>query len=261
MKTHKNVLILGDLHLGDANFRLEQDLIKLLNSQKFDCIIIGGDTFDTWRGDNIENVMYKYKNIFKTLKGKKNVIFIKGNHDPNLDELEKSGFKVVNHYRYKTSNGKKVKVLHGHEFDKYREWFQIIGKITSYLEEKINRLLKFFRIPIALRFVRLWFGFDRPTIWMALRKKHYIYSDSNVLIYGHTHLPMKGHVKGIEIYNWGSWQRDRGHRPSYIINKSNKFNVEYLPVKRRKLILHFISILSTIRERYRNGIVNNNKNK
>ena len=250
IKTHKHVLMLGDLHLGDINFNLEKELIEVIKSKKFDCIIIGGDTFDTWRGISVEELIVKYKKIFSLLKQKKNVIFLKGNHDTNLDELEKSGFIVKNHYNYLTSRKKKVKVLHGHEFDKYRNYFEILGKITSYAEEKINRILKWFHIPIALRVVRLWFGLDRPTLWLALRRKHYIYSDTDYLIFGHTHTPMYGTMKGIRYYNWGSWQRDRGYRPSYVINKENDFRIEFLHIKKRKLILHFISILSNIKEKY-----------
>ncbi|MFH1439877.1 MAG: metallophosphoesterase [Candidatus Woesearchaeota archaeon] len=253
MKTYKKVLLLGDLHLGDIHFNLEKELIEVINSDKFDCIVIGGDTFDPWRGEDIEEIMIKYQNIFHILRSKRKVIFIKGNHDKELEELEKSGFVVRTHFEYLTQKKRKVKVLHGHEFDKYRKMLGFMGIILAYGEEKVNRILKWFRIPIALRIARLGFGIDKPTIWLALRKKYYLYSDCDVLVYGHTHIPMHRKVKDVLCYNWGSWQRDRGYRPSYIINRGEEFNIEFLHTQKRRLIWHFISVLNNIKEGYING--------
>ncbi|MBT5272850.1 hypothetical protein HN695_06450 [Candidatus Woesearchaeota archaeon] len=249
MQTYNKVLLFGDLHLGDINFNLERELINVINNDNYDCIVIGGDTFDPWRGEKVSNLIIKHKRLFNNLKNK-NVIFIKGNHDSNLEELEKAGFIIKKYYQYLTKGKKKVKVLHGHEFDKYRAYLEFMGKIMAYSEEKINRLLNALRAPFRFRIAKLGFGLDRPTIWLALRRKHYIYSDANYLIFGHTHTPMRGKIKGTKFYNWGSWQRDRGYRPSYIINEGNNFKIEFLKIKRSKLLWKVISILSNLKENY-----------
>ena len=58
MEKHNKVLLLGDIHIGDINFTLENELVQLLNSDEFDCIVIGGDTFDPWRGESIAELMF-----------------------------------------------------------------------------------------------------------------------------------------------------------------------------------------------------------
>ncbi|MBS3122861.1 metallophosphoesterase family protein [Candidatus Woesearchaeota archaeon] len=251
MEKHNKVLLLGDIHIGDINFTLENELVQLLNSDEFDCIVIGGDTFDPWRGESIAELMFSHRKLFEVLKHK-NVIFLRGNHDNDLEELEKSGFTVRAFYEYLTSNNKKVKVLHGHEFDKYRNLFSIFASVLVYSEERINRVSKKLGLPIALRFSRLWFGLDLPTIWLALRRKHYIFSDSNYLVFGHTHIPTSGRIRNTNFYNWGSWQRDRGYRPSYILNHGDNFNIEFLPGKDTRLIWRFISVVRNIKKNYHN---------
>lgn len=251
MEKHNKVLLLGDLHIGDVNFTLENELVQLVNSDEFDCIIIGGDTFDLWRGEGVAELMLAHHSLFEALKHK-NVIFLRGNHDNDLEELEKSGFTVKAFYEYLTSNNKKVKVLHGHEFDRYRKLFGIFASVLVYSEERINRVSKKLGLPIALRFSRLWMGLDLPTVWLALRRKHYIFSDSNYLVFGHIHIPTSGKIKNTKFYNWGSWQRDRGYRPSYIINNGEEFNIEFLPGKDTRLIWRFIYIIHNIKNNYHN---------
>lgn len=251
MEKHNKVLLLGDLHIGDVNFTLENELVQLVNSDEFDCIIIGGDTFDPWRGEGVAELMLAHHSLFEALKHK-NVIFLRGNHDNDLEELEKSGFTVKAFYEYLTSNNKKVKVLHGHEFDRYRKLFGIFASVLVYSEERINRVSKKLGLPIALRFSRLWMGLDLPTVWLALRRKHYIFSDSNYLVFGHTHIPTSGRIKNTKFYNWGSWQRDRGYRPSYIINDGDNFSIEFLPGKDTRLIWRFIYIIHNIKNNYHN---------
>ena len=253
IEIHRKTLILGDLHIGDINFDLTENFISLINSDDFDAIIIGGDTFDSWRGGPIGQLILKHKTILESLKDK-NVIFIKGNHDKNLDELEKSGFVVRNYYEYLTPKKQSVKILHGHEFDKYRKPFEKPGRVVVFFEEKTNRLLKWLKLPLAFRITKLWFSLDRHTVWLSLRRNTHLYSNNDVLVFGHTHIPMHGQLKnGTIFYNWGSWQRERGYRPSYIIQDNNEFSIKFLDVYRSILIFKFITLFKKIKHTYDNG--------
>ncbi len=265
IKTHSKTLILGDLHIGDINFDLTDHFVELVNSDDYDAIIIGGDTFDPWRGGPIGQLILKHKAILESLEDK-NVIFIKGNHDRNLDELEKSGFIVKSFYEYLTPSKRSVKILHGHEFDKYRKPFEKPGRVIIYFEEKINRLLKWLKLPIAFRITKLWFSLDRHTVWLSLRRNTHLYSNTDVLVFGHTHIPMRGQLKDSTLfYNWGSWQRDRGYRPSYVIQKGDTFSIQFLDVYRSILIFKFIMMIKKIKHTYENGkdiiLLNSRRNK
>src|SRR3989338_2642054 len=123
MEKHNKVLLLGDIHIGDINFTLENELVQLLNSDEFDCIVIGGDTFDPWRGESIAELMFSHRKLFEVLKHK-NVIFLRGNHDNDLEELEKSGFTVRAFYEYLTSNNKKVRASYCFKVFKIMVWIR-----------------------------------------------------------------------------------------------------------------------------------------
>lgn len=224
-KFHK-VFMTGDLHLGDAVFRDEEKLVDLIKSDNYDCIVFGGDTFDPWRGMAEKDLVVKYDQLFKFLQRiKDRVVFIKGNHDPNIDFLKKFGFAVKRRLKYIDSFGKKNKIIHGHEFDDDCTRWEFLTRKAVYLEEKINRLLLKIDNDTIVRLARLLADVDIKRVWKNFHERTIHYRNVDNLIFGHLHTPTIGKKGRVNFYNWGGWQKDYNLSPRCLVHKSGKFKM------------------------------------
>lgn len=221
VKKYNNVLVTGDLHLGDVVFDFEKELIDILKSDSFDCVVFGGDTFDTWRTKrSIQTIINKYHLLFKVLeKLEAEIVFVKGNHDPRIDQLKKYGFFVTDSFDYINSSQQNVKIVHGHEFDKAVKHAKHVLKQLAFVEELINQVLQKFDKEYYIRLVRL--------MGKRMELRRYIktfyktilgYDDMDILMFGHTHVPEVGEENNKLFYNWGGWTKDYNFTPSYIVD-------------------------------------------
>ena len=225
MKRYKNVFLTGDLHLGDAAFRDEQKLVDLIKQDTFDCVVFGGDTFDAWRGTSERDLVVRYDQLFKFLqKVKSKVVFIKGNHDPNIDFLKKLGFSVRKRLKYVGALGERVKVLHGHEFDDDCARWEFLTKKIVYLEERLNRVLTKIDNDAIIRMARLMGDVDIKRIWKNFHNRTKYYRHVDALLFGHLHTPAEGMKGKVKYYNWGGWQKDYSLNPRYLVHKNGKFS-------------------------------------
>jgi len=215
---HNKVFVTGDLHLGDAAFRQEDKLIDIIKAQKPGSIIFGGDTFDPWRGKSIENIVAKYDQFFKFLQGvSAKVVFIEGNHDPNIAVLKKLGFSIGKNYKYHDATGRRIKVIHGHEFDNDCQRWEFLVKKMVLLEEWVNKFLIKLDPDSRIRFARLMGNIDIVRIVKNFHRKVRGLISEEVLMFGHLHVPWIGEKKDLKFYNWGGWQSDYGFKPRYIL--------------------------------------------
>jgi UDP-2,3-diacylglucosamine pyrophosphatase LpxH len=225
VKKYHNVFITGDTHLGDAVFSYEDKLVESIKRDNFDAVVFGGDTFDPWRGTSSEDLVVRYKLLFKFLqKLKTKVVFIKGNHDPEIDFLKKMGFSVKKKFKYVGSLGEKIKVIHGHEFDDACRRWEFLTSRIAYLENKINQCLMRSDKESFVRFINLINKIDVKRVLSNFRQRVGHYSNVDALVFGHTHLPMTEEKEKVKIYNWGGWQKDFGLNPHYLVHKAGKFS-------------------------------------
>lgn len=226
LNTYKNVFITGDLHLGDGDFPYERKLVDILKSNNFDCVVFGGDTFDLWRCRKIEKLISRYRFLFDSLRQlNAPVVFIRGNHDRDLEYLKTLDFEVCDSFQYLSSTGKKIKVIHGHQFDGITRHFEFLSKKAIYIEERINRFLRFINSRKTLRLTQKAWAFN---VFRAVRnfyEKINSFQNVDTLVFGHIHVPWEGAEKEIDFYNWGGWQRDFGLPPQYIQNKGAEFTL------------------------------------
>lgn len=226
VKRYNNAFITGDLHLGDVKFHHEARLIDEIKKQRPDLVVFGGDTFDPWRGNTIEELVARYNKLFLFLKGlKSRVVFLRGNHDPEIDFLRKMGFGVKKKFKYVSAVGKLVKIIHGHEFDRDCRRFEFLTRRFVYLEEKINRLFAFLNQDKIFRTINLLGNIDLVRILDNFQKRIKSYHNTDILIFGHTHVPLVGQEKKVEFYNWGGWQNDLGINPGIIVNRGGEVNL------------------------------------
>lgn len=227
LRQFKNVFITGDMHLGDAHFIYEEKLTGILRSNKFDCIVFGGDTFDPWRGKSMQKLLIEYREFIQFLRALPAVkVFINGNHDRNLDILKQFGFEVRRHFKYLSSAGERVGVVHGDQFDTLVGHFEFLSKKVIYLEEKLNRLMKKFGRQNPFRLLQTFDTMDMLRTMNNFYRKILLWGQHvDTLVFGHLHMPWEGSRGKVNFYNWGSWQKDYGLKPRYVVNDVNGFRL------------------------------------
>lgn len=227
VKQYKKVFITGDLHLGDQTFRSEEKLVEAIKRDRFDCLVFGGDTFDLWRGQSVEKLVAKYDQLFKFLQNlKSKVLFIRGNHDQEIDSLKRLGFTVKRRFKYIDALGQRIKVIHGHEYDRFCQRAEFFTKKLVWLEERINSFLTKFDQDLALRLRSITNNFDLERMRGALQRRMKYNRHLDALLFGHVHAPYAGERSGIKFFNWGGWQKDFGLNPGFITTdiRGIKFN-------------------------------------
>ena len=229
LRKYNNVFITGDLHLGDVGFCHEGKLVQAIKERQPELIVFGGDTFDPWRGYSAEELMVKYSELFLFLKNlSSRVVFLRGNHDQDIDFLKKLGFSVARKFKYISGAGQRVKIMHGHEFDKDCQRFEFLTRKFVYLEEKVNRLLSVLKQDKIFRAINLLGNIDLARVIDNFQKQIRYYTKTDVLIFGHMHVPLIGKKKNIEFYNWGGWQNDLGLKPGFIVNRGDRIDFKQL---------------------------------
>ncbi|KKQ80252.1 MAG: hypothetical protein UT02_C0012G0003 [Parcubacteria group bacterium GW2011_GWC2_38_7] len=227
VRKYNKVFVTGDTHLGDVVFNYQDKLVEAIKQDDFDAVIFGGDTFDPWRGGSVNDILAKYDQLFKFLqKLKSRVIFIAGNHDPNIEVLKKLGFTVRQKFKYIGSLGERVKIIHGHEFDDACRRWEFVTKRIAYVENKINQGLTKINNEAFIRFMNLVRinKIDLNRVLNNFRERVGQYRNTDVLVFGHTHSPMTEEQGKVKFYNWGAWQKEFGTKPHIIIHKDGKLN-------------------------------------
>jgi len=212
---------ISDLHLGtpgcDAN-----GLLDFLRRVECDRLYLVGDVVDLWRlrqehywpqshNDVVQKILRKAR------KGVK-VIWIPGNHDEFCKNFwGVYGNVIVKDYdMYTTLDGRRMLVLHGHEFDAitmHARWLAHLGDIGYTALLAINRPLNALRSCFGL-------GYWSLSMYVKSHVKNavnFISSYEEALahnaelhradgvICGHIHTPAMRQIRNVAYYNPGDW--------------------------------------------------------
>jgi UDP-2,3-diacylglucosamine pyrophosphatase LpxH len=198
LKTH--TLVLSDLHLGSGVCSTEA-VLKAITKIDYKRIIIAGDLYE--KGSEIS---WQNRAILEHLKTtQKEVVIIKGNHDPSPKNHFWQGLpRPIKGFSW-TAGNKKLCAMHGHQFDRFCFIFD---------ERWVDKLF-LAGISFACRMqanIAGWIdgfhnGFSRHVIKRAVRyaSKH----GYDTVICGHTHKPAHlqindpKHRKSVEYINTG----------------------------------------------------------
>jgi len=228
-------LYLSDLHLGALSFNKEQELEKLLLSD-FDRIIFVGDIIDTWE-NSVRNITYKYRNLFGYINNialKIEVIIVRGNHDPEIETLQRIFYNCKVYKEYYSSN---IVIVHGHRFDSILNKFPWIYKFIFCVNWVSQRM----GIDIRSKAVILYHYIAQEIDSITNKngsKYHannilnseltaiqtYITPKHNILIMGHTHWPKIIKKETFIYINCG----DIVNNNTYVVREQNKFYIRQL---------------------------------
>ena len=210
-KLDKNSLVLSDLHLGDGSliedFHSFDQFVYLISQYPNHVIIFNGDTFETWQ-TLLKDILRAHSDLF-TLLSKREVIFVAGNHDRFLFDLEGEYFGKW--FVVPNIEVQKYYIEHGHRWDDFNKNTTSLGKIVAFTGGMIERF--------GWRDVDDWFSRVLTAgtgKFFKLKKDVYAAFAHNTLvcnepyglrgvILGHTHIPLvKEFEKGV-YFNTGCW--------------------------------------------------------
>ena len=159
---HWRTIFISDVHLGSR--ACDHDtLLSFLKENESDKLYLVGDILDLWA---LKRSIYwptahntVVQKILRKARHGTEVIYIPGNHDEfirhhfaNLSFGDKSnGISILTEDIHITASGKKLKVVHGDEYDavtKYAKWVSVLGSIGYDTLVAANR--QFNRLRAAL---------------------------------------------------------------------------------------------------------------
>lgn len=204
-------LVFSDLHVGDARLRNENDIVKLLETESYDELILNGDIVDCWMIGHRKAVREsKVINALVSIAKNIPVIWIAGNHDPvKSDQHYIPGAKIFNMYAFEGN----FLVLHGHQVYPFYDqaWY---SKILANIHSWFYKLTKVDIQSMAR---------DNPIFEERTRRKREEIIDNfgnpgDNIFMGHTHLVGTQLKDGKCIYDSGSIMLDG----TYIIIEDGK---------------------------------------
>lgn len=196
------ILCLSDIHLGSPICQADLTL-DILENEKYDTLIICGDLLDSYHIHRLCKKQWKILSALRKISKKKQCIFIKGNHDKDLEMITAlMGFEFKERHVI-TINDKSILFVHGDRWDSFIYSSPILTEIASaiyYFLQKIDKKQKYTRL-IKKR-VKTWHNAaDELTRKLA---QHCVTLKHNAVCFGHTHVPNHSYVNGVECVNLGS---------------------------------------------------------
>lgn len=214
----ERLVVVSDLHLGNPFSRAKRRVVPFLRwaaAQGFD-ICINGDGLEIAQA-SFTKIAFEVPEFFRILgeirrKGRE-VYYVTGNHDIALEHfLEDWGVMKVSPFLNVVSNGKRIRIEHGHIYDP----FFVKHPATYEALTHLGGLL----LKVHPQFYRLWIAFER---WKSrLRAKrtgiigeHPSFREAaselarrgfDAVVFGHTHHAGVAELEGGAVYmNSGSW--------------------------------------------------------
>jgi len=173
-------------------------------------IVLLGDIIDVWSYKNIFNIVSCYKSCLNTLMKRDFVYYIRGNHDPDIENLTSilpSNFICLDRMIID-----RMYLCHGHEFDLFNSRWNKIGKFITYLGQLIglaNPTLEDILKSLVCKIQQKgkYTNHYRFVQWAESFIQYF--SPVNMIVCGHTHKFNHSRILNNKFYhNCGTWIED-----------------------------------------------------
>jgi predicted phosphodiesterase len=193
--------------------------LKILEDCEYDKLIICGDLLDSFNIHRLCKKQWKVLSALRKISKTKECIFIKGNHDKSLETVSALlGFDFKLEH-IETIAGKKFYFVHGDRWDYVIQLKPLLTEIASglyYFLQKVDKHQTYTRI--LKRKIKSWHGAaEKISERICKYASNHGY---DVVVFGHTHIPLHNNISGIECVNLGS-QCDLPVTYCKISNKGN----------------------------------------
>ena len=196
------ILALSDIHLGSPICQADLTL-EILEKEKYDKLIICGDLLDSYHIHRLCKKQWKILSALRKISKHKQCVFIKGNHDKDLEMISTlMGLDFKEEHEVKI-NGKKILFVHGDRWDIFIATKPVLTELASavyYVLQKIDKKQKYTRK--LKQKVKTWHDAAHD---LTIKVAQYCYDGKyDAVCFGHTHVPKHEHIGGIECVNLGS---------------------------------------------------------
>ena len=196
------ILALSDIHLGSPICQADLTL-EILEKENYDTLVICGDLLDSYNIHRLCKKQWKVLSTLRKISKNKKCIFIKGNHDKDLETISVLlGFEFVDEYNELVGK-KRILFTHGDKFDFFITSKPFLTELASgiyYVLQKIDKKQKLTR-KLKTK-IKTWHGAAHD---LTVRIAQYCYNNKyDAVCFGHTHVPKQYYVGGIECVNLGS---------------------------------------------------------
>jgi len=214
------IIFLADAHLKGEGEPAERDFLRFLdNLQGVDCLVILGDLFDFWVGNN-KVARRRYRAVLCALKEVAErgvrIIYVEGNHDFSMGNFftETLGATVVEEEAELTLDEKKFYLSHGDTVemtDGYRRWRVFLrSPLFSFLTTVLPSGLVW---SIASKLSARSRSYDTKGAALDNRLKIFaaekISAGTGIVVMAHSHLAGVHKIEKGTYANPGGWQGER----------------------------------------------------
>jgi len=221
-KKHFRSIWISDIHLGTKHAQVDA-LLEFLRVHECRYLYLVGDFIDGWQLKSKWHWQDSYNVLIQKLlrKSRKEtqIIYITGNHDEFLEQFLGVNFGSVMLAReviHTTADGKRLLVLHGHQFDGLTQFNRVLEKLGTRLYDwildfnlhfnRVRRRLGFgywslaaylkFKAKSAVKYVT---EYEETIVQMA--RKH----NAEGVICGHIHRAETKTIGDVAYFNCGDW--------------------------------------------------------
>src|SRR5918996_3625496 len=145
---------ISDVHLGFRGCSAHL-LLDFLHSVECDYLYLVGDIIDIWQLRKRPYWPQAHNNVVRTILGKAKygtkVVYVPGNHDELLKDYDGTSFgsiQIANETVHTLTNGQRLLVLHGDQFDSVVKCSKLLALIGSRLYDlllRLNHVVNFIR--------------------------------------------------------------------------------------------------------------------
>lgn len=216
-------IFISDLHISSPLFKKDKEIINLINTKEVEEVFILGDILDTWEEDPYRTMENKKDFIYEINQCDKIKVMLIGNHDPEINIMKEIFTNTIVTDKYDMELfGKKVNIVHGHEFDisnSYLKYFFFL----HYIGERLGMNIKGYARNIYYNNLLKKTGLTNDSIVIDIEKKLVARYTSvvDLVICGHTHIPKIVKTDSIIYANCGSCISE----PSYIRADKNMLSL------------------------------------
>ncbi|MCX6739134.1 MAG: metallophosphoesterase family protein [Candidatus Parcubacteria bacterium] len=206
MKKHAHTLCISDIHIGLPYSKFEK-VFEILDQWDFDHLIIVGDLFDEALRDH--PFTERQRELLEKLSAI-GVIFIQGNHSSPAKK-EYPLIRAIPEYKW-SYQGKTYLAVHGHQFDKQvrkgSKFIQFAERAVGLLEKLIGRKITHFLTRSAMHLFSRTGVCDISYTFANKASLYATTQSADIIIFGHTHMPIDVMISGIRVLNTGSFLVD-----------------------------------------------------
>jgi UDP-2,3-diacylglucosamine pyrophosphatase LpxH len=203
-----DALVISDIHLGSDTCQA-RPLVHFLESVRRGEVttrrlILNGDVFDSIDFRRLKKQHWKVLSLVRKLSDEVETVWINGNHDGPAEIISHLLGVTVRDEIVIDSGGRRVLLLHGHQFDEFLERYPLTSKVADWLYRCLQRIDTSHHVARQAKhssktFLRCAEKVRDLSIEYARRK------GCDAVCCGHTHLP-GGFTDGpVHYFNSGCW--------------------------------------------------------